>query len=164
MLGKHVKELLNFVTSAPKQEWTRNFGYQMDHIKLAIVPQVWQFCKFVMTSGYVWKLLLRFAFSIDVSVQFFSTFLWNDMYSSWTVAGHCRRYVVWKFRGWLGEQHPVYMDDKDGKQHFVLMKIVEELLAFFIRKIKYTDSPLIDLVDNRWRDETLLWQGWGKMS
>lgn len=187
MLGKHIKNPLNFVTFAPKSKWKENLGFRVDHIyvdealsfqteggtvqqlpalnpiarkmKLTYVnAEAWminsrEFCKFVVTSGFARKLLVAFAYSVESSEHYFATLLWNHDYFNRTTVAHSMRHVVWDFEGRRAGQHPFYVDERDGNNNFVLRKAVESAPTFFIRKFKSADSPLMDVVDERWANE-----------
>lgn len=190
LLGKHLKEPLNFLTYAPPDKWVMNKEYRMDHVyvdealsfqtepgvvhqlpiinplakKMRLVyanAEAWminsrQFCKFVVTSGYARKLLLTFAYSVESSEHYFATLLWNHEYYNRTIVGHSMRAVVWEFEGRKAGQHPFYVDEQSPDGRFLLRRAVEDSPTFFVRKFKHADSALMDVVDERWTNESHL--------
>lgn len=114
------------------------------------------FCHYVINSGYARKLLLTFAYSVEASEHYFATLVWNHPIYNRTIINDAMRGVLWFFEGQSAGQHPFYVDEKKPDGKFKFETILLDIPTFFIRKFRNADSPLMDVVDKQWNNDTHL--------
>lgn len=104
------------------------------------------FVEYVISSSDARKLLLSFATSSSSPEHYFSTLAYNSDFNS-TIVPSCLRKVFWSWEGHkVSGGHPLNVDDiVDSPKK--LNEIVRKSRAFYIRKFKRPDSPLLDQVD-----------------
>lgn len=115
-----------------------------------------QLCHFVIHSAYARKMLLTFAYSVEASEHYFATLIWNHRLFNRTIVNHAMREVVWEHEGQEAGQHPFFIDQKKSDGSFMFRYRMLTAPTFFIRKFKKADSPLMDILDGRWQNETHL--------
>lgn len=115
-----------------------------------------QLCDFVINSAYARKMLLTFAYSIEASEHYFATLIWNHRDLNRTIVNHAMREVIWEHEGQLAGQHPFFIDEKKRDGSYMFSQRMLTAPTFFIRKFKNADSPLMDILDGRWQNESHL--------
>lgn len=108
------------------------------------------FCAYSTRGTAARKLLVTFSFSIESSEHYFSTLAYNSHYNA-TIVPSSLRSIQWFHKGKSAGQHPFYVDttyEKTPPHNFTFLKTAMGSPQFYIRKFKFADSKLMDVIDN----------------
>jgi len=110
----------------------------------------------VVRSPAARRLLVAFGMSIEASEHFFVTLLANTARFRRSLVANPLRLVVWYHRGVKARQHPFWLDDREANASatvdgstdgYVFADRLSSTPAWFARKFRVPDSPLLDALD-----------------
>ncbi|KAK1866309.1 hypothetical protein I4F81_008829 [Pyropia yezoensis] len=106
------------------------------------------FVVYTVRSAAPQRLLLAFAQSISASEHYFVTLLTNAARWRRTLVPVHLRYIAWAHRGVKALQHPYYVDGLEpNSTAYAFASELDASAAFFARKFRVPDSPLLDTLD-----------------
>lgn len=106
------------------------------------------FCKFSTRSAFARRLLVLLSNMQDPEEHFFPMLAWNSPKHNETLAHHALRSIYWSFRGQKSGQHPFVVDERDENGSYPFWgERISKSPAFFLRKFRFPDSSLMDLID-----------------